>query len=118
MMGRILVDHAAIPRRPEAAGGTLRVRLDERPLRVGTVRPDLLDLDAALSELAAFDGPPGAPGRAAVLHGLPIEDARPGDGGLGRHREPRVGDREGVALQAAPAEGGPAAVRMIFSAGG
>ena len=55
MMRRILVDHARGHRRGKRFGGAVRVTLDER---VGTAEPpdcELLLLDQALNELAAFD---------------------------------------------------------------
>jgi len=55
MMRRILVDHARRRKMTKRSGGWTRVTLDEG---VGQRNPpdvDLLDLDAALSELASFD---------------------------------------------------------------
>ena len=55
MMRRILVDHARGHRRGKRFGGAVRVTLDER---AGTAEPpdcELLLLDQALNELAAFD---------------------------------------------------------------
>lgn len=74
MMRRILVDHAR-SRAAKKRGGPLRVTLDERHAVAAPAGPDLLDLDAALSELAAFDGRQARLVELRYFTGLPIEDA-------------------------------------------
>ena len=54
LMRRILVDHARA-RAAAKRGGGLRVTLAEDASATGPREPDLLDLDAALGELAALD---------------------------------------------------------------
>lgn len=54
LMRRILVDHARA-RAAGKRGGGLRVTLVEGAAPAGPGEPDLLDLDAALDELAALD---------------------------------------------------------------
>jgi len=55
MMRRILVDRARARRRAKRSGGWGRVTLDEAAKVTPPVDVDILDLDAALRELAAFD---------------------------------------------------------------
>jgi RNA polymerase sigma factor (TIGR02999 family) len=55
MMRRILVDHAKRRNAAKRSGGWARVMLDEAVARRDPPDVDLLDLDAALSELALFD---------------------------------------------------------------
>ena len=74
MMRRILVDHAR-SRAAKKRGGSLRVTLDERHAVATPAGPDLLDLDAALSELAAFDARQARLVELRYFTGLPIEDA-------------------------------------------
>ena len=74
MMRRILVDHAR-SRAAKKRGGPLRVTLDERHAVATPAGPDLLDLDAALSELAAFDPRQARLVELRYFTGLPIEDA-------------------------------------------
>jgi RNA polymerase sigma factor (TIGR02999 family) len=54
LMRRILVDHARARAALKRSGG-MRVTLSAIPAEPGTAQPDLLDLDAALEELAALD---------------------------------------------------------------
>jgi RNA polymerase sigma factor (TIGR02999 family) len=54
LMRRILVDHAR-KRAAEKRGGGMRVTLVEGLAAAPSAEPDLLDLDAALEELAALD---------------------------------------------------------------
>ena len=54
LMRRILVDHAR-KRAAGKRGGGLRVTLDENVASAEATDPDLLDLDAALDELASVD---------------------------------------------------------------
>jgi RNA polymerase sigma factor (TIGR02999 family) len=55
MMRRILVDHARGGRMAKRSGRWLRVTLNEAVVDVQGPDPQLLDLDAALTRLAAFD---------------------------------------------------------------
>jgi len=55
MMRRILVDHARRRKMAKRSGGWARVMLDEAVAQHEPVDVDLLDLDAALSELASLD---------------------------------------------------------------
>jgi RNA polymerase sigma factor (TIGR02999 family) len=55
MMRRILVDHARRRKMAKRSGGWARVTLDEPVAQCDPPDVDLLDLDAALSELASFD---------------------------------------------------------------
>ena len=55
MMRRILVDHARRRKMGKRSGGWARVALDEAIAKREPRDVDLLDLDAALSELASFD---------------------------------------------------------------
>lgn len=74
MMRRILVDHARA-RAARKRGGPLRVTLDESLAVSPPAEPDLLDLDAALCELAAFDPRQSRLVELRYFTGLPIEDA-------------------------------------------
>jgi RNA polymerase sigma-70 factor, ECF subfamily len=74
MMRRILVDHAR-SRAAKKRGGPLRVTLDEKHAVAEPAGPDLLDLDAALYELAALDGRQARLVELRYFTGLPIEDA-------------------------------------------
>jgi len=55
MMRRILVDHARRRTANKRSGGFTRVMLDEGVAQRDPTDVDILDLDAALSELALFD---------------------------------------------------------------
>lgn len=74
MMRRILVDHARA-RAARKRGGPLRVTLDETHAIASPAAPDLLDLDVALSELAAFDERQARLVELRYFGGLAIEDA-------------------------------------------
>lgn len=54
-MRRILVDHAKAKGRAKRGGGDLKVTLYEAQLASPGAEPDVLDLDEALGQLAAFD---------------------------------------------------------------
>ncbi len=73
LMRRILVDHAR--RRAAAKRGGIRVTLDENQARTGEREADLLDLDAALLELAALDERQAALVELRFFGGLRIEEA-------------------------------------------
>ncbi len=55
MMRRILVDHARRRKTTKRSGGWAQVTLDEAVAQCDPPDVDVLDLDAALSELASFD---------------------------------------------------------------
>ena len=55
MMRRILVDHARRRKMTKRSGGWARITLDDAAARYDPPDVDVLDLDAALSELASFD---------------------------------------------------------------
>jgi RNA polymerase sigma factor (TIGR02999 family) len=55
MMRRILVDHARRRKMAKRSGGWARVSLEEHLARYDPPDVDILDLNTALSELAAFD---------------------------------------------------------------
>ncbi len=55
MMRRILVDHARRRKMAKRSGGWARVTLDDSEARYDPPDVDVLDLDAALSELASLD---------------------------------------------------------------
>ena len=55
MMRRILVDHARRRNVAKRSGGWARVTLEDDVVQDGPPDADVLDLDAALSELASFD---------------------------------------------------------------
>jgi RNA polymerase sigma-70 factor, ECF subfamily len=55
LMRQILVDHARSRAAAKRGGDQHRVSLDEAPIFSESPAPDLLALDGALSELAAFD---------------------------------------------------------------
>jgi RNA polymerase sigma-70 factor, ECF subfamily len=55
MMRRILVDRARANRRAKRSGRWARVTLDEKAMTTPPTDVDILDLDAALTALAAFD---------------------------------------------------------------
>jgi RNA polymerase sigma factor (TIGR02999 family) len=74
MMRRILVDHARA-RGARKRGGPLRVTLDESHAVTTPAGPDLLDLDTALTELAAFDDGQARLVELRYFTGLGIEDA-------------------------------------------
>lgn len=55
MMRRVLIDHARAGKQQKRGGGAARVTLDRLPDMPGEQPPDLLKLDAALTELEAAD---------------------------------------------------------------
>jgi RNA polymerase sigma factor (TIGR02999 family) len=74
LMRRILVDHARA-RAAAKRGGGLRITLADEPAPRGTMQPDLLDLDAALRELAAIDERQATLVELRFFGGLRIEDS-------------------------------------------
>jgi len=55
MMRRLLINHAEAQRAEKRGGGELQLTLDEGQVAAASVAIELLDLDAALTALAAFD---------------------------------------------------------------
>ena len=55
IMRRVLVDHAKAKGREKRGGGDVKVTLHEAQLANPVADPDMLDLDEAISRLAAFD---------------------------------------------------------------
>ncbi len=102
LMRRIFVDHARA-RAARKRNWGLRVTLSAVPADLPAAQPDLLDLDAALEELAAVDEPQARLVELRYFGGLSVEEAGPGYGRLARHGAPRVGDGEGMAILAARA---------------
>ena len=74
MMRHILVDHARRRKMGKRSGGWTRVTLDEEIARHDPREVDLLDLDAALSELAGFDARKGQTAELRFFGGLSLED--------------------------------------------
>ena len=74
LMRRILVDHAR-SRGAAKRGGGMRVTLVEDAARTGPAEPDLLDLDAALDELAGLDPRQAQLVELRFFGGLDIEEA-------------------------------------------
>jgi RNA polymerase sigma factor (TIGR02999 family) len=73
-MRRILVDHARA-RQAAKRGGGLSITLDESVAAARAITPDLLDLDAALEELAARDERQGRLVELRFFGGLTQEEA-------------------------------------------
>lgn len=74
MMRRVLVEHARRRKMTKRSGGFTRVMLDETIARHDPPDVDLLDLDAALSELASFDPRKSRVVELRFFGGLPLED--------------------------------------------
>jgi RNA polymerase sigma-70 factor, ECF subfamily len=74
LMRRILVDHARM-RASRKRGGGLRITLVEDHAVAAPVEPDLLDVDAALEELAALDERQATLVELRFFGGLGIEEA-------------------------------------------
>jgi RNA polymerase sigma-70 factor (ECF subfamily) len=74
LMRRILVDHARA-RGAAKRGGGLRVTLVDSPASSPSAGPDLLDLDAALDELAALDERQARLVELRFFGGLSVEEA-------------------------------------------
>jgi RNA polymerase sigma factor (TIGR02999 family) len=73
-MRRILVDHARRRKMGKRSGGWARVMLEEDIAQHGPPDVDLLDLDAALSELASFDPRKSRVVELRFFGGLSLED--------------------------------------------
>ena len=74
MMRRILVDHARRRKMAKRSGGWARVTLDETVAQIDPRDVDLLDLDAALDELAAFDSRKSRVAELRFFGGLSVDD--------------------------------------------
>jgi RNA polymerase sigma-70 factor, ECF subfamily len=74
MMRRILVDHARRRRMAKRSGGWARVTLNEAVVQQDPPDFDLLDLDAALSELASFDPRKSRVAELRFFAGLSLDD--------------------------------------------
>jgi RNA polymerase sigma factor (TIGR02999 family) len=75
MMRRILVDHARAHRMAKRSGQWARVTLDEKLRAVPPVDVDVLDLDAALGRLSAFDPRKSQLAELRFFGGLSLEEA-------------------------------------------
>ena len=75
MMRRILVDRARAHRMAKRSGEWRRVTLDEAVRATLPVDVDVLDLDAALTRLAAFDPRKGQLAELRFFGGLSLEEA-------------------------------------------
>ena len=75
MMRRILVDHARRRKMAKRSGGWARVALDEAVAQRDPRDVDLLDLDAALSELASFDPRKSRVVELRFFGGLSLDDS-------------------------------------------
>jgi RNA polymerase sigma factor (TIGR02999 family) len=74
MMRRILVDRARARRRQKRDGQWARVPLEDALASVPAVNVDVLDLDAALTELARFDGRKSRIAELRFFGGLSLEE--------------------------------------------
>jgi RNA polymerase sigma factor (TIGR02999 family) len=75
IMRRILVDHARAHRRAKRSGQWARVTLDEKLRAMSPVDVDVLDLDAALTRLTAFDPRKSQLAELRFFGGLSLEEA-------------------------------------------
>jgi RNA polymerase sigma factor (TIGR02999 family) len=75
MMRRILVDHARAHRMAKRSGHWARVTLDERVRAIPPVDLDVLQLDAAMTRLAAFDPRKSQLAELRFFGGLSLEEA-------------------------------------------
>jgi RNA polymerase sigma factor (TIGR02999 family) len=75
MMRRILVDRARARRMAKRSGRWARVTLDEGARAVSPINVDVLDLDAALTRLAAFDPRKCELAELRFFGGLSLEEA-------------------------------------------
>jgi RNA polymerase sigma factor (TIGR02999 family) len=75
MMRRILVDRARAHRMAKRSGQWSRVTLDETARATQPVDVDVLDLDAALTRLAAFDSRKSQLAELRFFGGLSLEEA-------------------------------------------
>jgi RNA polymerase sigma factor (TIGR02999 family) len=75
LMRRILVDHARARGAAKRGAGRARVTLDRADQASAALQPDLLDLDAALDELASFDPVQARLVELRFFGGLSVEEA-------------------------------------------
>jgi RNA polymerase sigma factor (TIGR02999 family) len=75
IMRRILVDHARAHRMAKRSGQWARVTLDEKVRATPPVDVDVLDLDAAMTRLAAFDLRKSRLAELRFFGGLSLEEA-------------------------------------------
>ncbi len=75
IMRRILVDHARAHRMAKRSGQWARVTLDEKVRATPPVDVDVLDLDAAMTRLAAFDPRKSQLAELRFFGGLSLEEA-------------------------------------------
>ena len=75
IMRRILVDHARAHRMAKRSGQWTRVTLDEKARAIPPVDVDVLDLDAAMTRLAAFDPRKSQLAELRFFGGLSLEEA-------------------------------------------
>jgi RNA polymerase sigma factor (TIGR02999 family) len=75
MMRRILVDRARAHRTAKRSGQWARVTLDEKLRAIPPVNVDVLDLDAAMTRLAAFDPRKSQLAELRFFGGLSLEEA-------------------------------------------
>ena len=75
MMRRLLVDRARARRMAKRSGRWARVTLDDAQRATPPVDVDVLDLDAALSRLAAFDPRKSQLAELRFFSGLSLEEA-------------------------------------------
>lgn len=73
-MRRVLVDRARARRAGKRSGAWARVELDEATLVAAPASADVLDLDAALTELASFDARKSRVAELRFFAGLPLDD--------------------------------------------
>jgi RNA polymerase sigma factor (TIGR02999 family) len=74
MMRRILVDHARRRKMAKRSGGWARVTLDDVVAQQDPPDVDLIDLDAALSEMASFDPRKSQVAELRFFGGLSLDD--------------------------------------------
>jgi RNA polymerase sigma-70 factor, ECF subfamily len=75
MMRRILVDHARAHHMAKRSGQWARVTLDEAVRATSPLNVDVLDLDGALTRLAAFDPRKSQLAELRFFGGLSLEEA-------------------------------------------
>jgi RNA polymerase sigma factor (TIGR02999 family) len=73
-MRRILVDHARRRKMAKRSGGWARVTLDDVVAQQEPPDVDLIDLDAALSEMASFDPRKSQVAELRFFGGLSLDD--------------------------------------------
>ena len=75
MMRRILIDHARAHRMAKRSGQWARVTLDEKVRAIPPIDLDVLQLDAAMTRLAAFDPRKSQLAELRFFGGLSLEEA-------------------------------------------